>query len=70
MSVQELSAVIEIWGDFALWTNPEARLSGSVTPFDTVASGYFGAIYSNAGFYWQVQRNEILNHTITAQRNG
>lgn len=55
---------IEVWGDFACWTSPYAKVERLTYPFPTpsAARGILSAIYSKpAEFYWQVNRIEVLN---------
>lgn len=54
---------IEVWGDFACWTMPAAKVERLTYPFPTpsAARGILSAIYSKpAEFYWQVNRIEVL----------
>lgn len=54
---------IEVWGDFACWTMPAAKVERLTYPFPTpsAARGILSAIYSKpVEFYWQVNRIEVL----------
>ena len=55
---------IELFGDFACWTPPWAkveRLTYSI-PTPSAVRGILSAIYSKPiEFYWQVTRIEVLN---------
>lgn len=56
--------VIEVWGDFACFTNPAAKVERLTYPFPTpsAARGILSAIYAKPiEFYWQVNRIEVLN---------
>jgi CRISPR-associated protein Cas5d len=56
--------VVEFWGDFACWTQPQAKVERLTYPFPTpsAARGMLSAIYSkNKEFYWQINRIEVLN---------
>lgn len=55
---------IEVWGDFACFTMPEARVERLTYPFPTpsAARGILSAIYLKpVEFRWQVNRIEVLN---------
>ena len=55
---------IEVWGDFACFTPPYAKVERLTYPFPTPSAcrGILSAIYSKpAEFYWQIDRIEILN---------
>lgn len=57
--------VLEVWGDFACFSNPSGgkveRLSYPFPP-PSAARGILSAIYSKpAEFYWQINRIEVLN---------
>lgn len=56
--------VVEVWGDFACFSPPYAKVERLTYPFPTpsAARGILSAIYSKpAEFYWQVRRIEVLN---------
>lgn len=68
------SAIIEIWGDFALWTRPESKVERMtyMVPTPSGIRGVLSAIYSKPPeFYWQVQKVEVLSpiRYITFKRN-
>lgn len=55
---------IEVWGDFACFSNPAGKVERLTYPFPTpsAARGILSAIYSKpAEFYWQVTAIEVLN---------
>lgn len=54
---------IEVWGDFACFTPPYAKVERLTYPFPTPSAcrGILSAIYSKPiEFYWQINRIEIL----------
>lgn len=56
--------VIEVWGDFACFSEPAAKVERLTYPFPTpsAARGILSAIYSKPSeFLWQVNRIEVLN---------
>lgn len=56
--------VIEVWGDFACFTRPEAKVERLSYPVPTPSAirGILSAIYSKPKeFYWQINRIEVLN---------
>lgn len=57
--------VLKVWGDFACFTRPEMKVERYSYPIITpsAARGIFDAIYfkRNAGFYWQIEKIEMLN---------
>lgn len=56
--------VIEVWGDFACFSMPYAKVERLTYPFPTpsAARGIFSAIYMKPKeFRWQVNRIEVLN---------
>ena len=56
--------VVEIWGDFACFSRPDAKVERLSYPFPTpsAARGILSAIYSKPlEFYWQINRIEVLN---------
>ena len=55
--------LVEVWGDFACFSPPYAKVERLTYPFPTpsAARGILSAIYSKpAEFYWQVSRIEVL----------
>lgn len=55
---------VEVWGDFACFSPPYAKVERLSYPFPTpsAARGILSAIYSKPKeFYWQVKRIEVLN---------
>ena len=55
--------VLEVWGDFALFSEPAAKVERMTYPFMTpsAARGLLSSIYSKPKeFYWQVNRIEVL----------
>lgn len=55
---------VEVWGDFACFSPPYAKVERLSYPFPTpsAARGILSAIYSKPKeFYWQVRRIEVLN---------
>ena len=66
--------VLEVWGDFALFSEPAAKVERMTYPFMTpsAARGLLSSIYSKPKeFYWQVNRIEVLRpiHYISFKRN-
>ena len=56
--------VIEVWGDFACFTMPQAKVERLTYPFPTpsAARGILSAIYMKPKeFWWQINRIEVLN---------
>lgn len=56
--------VIEVWGDFACFTMPYAKVERLTYPFPTPSAvrGILSAIYSKPKeFRWQINRIEVLN---------
>lgn len=56
--------VIEVWGDFACFSEPQAKIERLTYPFPTpsAARGILSSVYAKPKeFYWQVNRIEILN---------
>lgn len=54
---------LEVWGDFACFTPPWAKVERMTYPFPTPSAvrGVLSSIYSKpAEFYWQVSRIEVL----------
>ncbi|MEG2259673.1 MAG: CRISPR-associated protein Cas5, partial [Oscillospiraceae bacterium] len=67
-------AVIEIWGDFALWSRPECKVERLTYPVPTPSGirGVLASIYAKPDeFYWQVCSIEVLKpiRYITFRRN-
>lgn len=65
---------LEVWGDFACFTPPYAKVERLTYPVPTpsAARGILSSIYAKpAEFYWQVTRIEVLNpiRYISFQRN-
>lgn len=55
---------IEVWGDFACFSEPFAKVERLSYPFPTpsAARGIFSAIYMKPKeFHWQINRIEVLN---------
>jgi len=56
---------LEVWGDFACFTRPEAKVERMSYPVITpsAARGIFDAIYwkPDDDFYWQIEKIEVLN---------
>jgi CRISPR-associated protein Cas5d len=56
--------VVEVWGDFASFSEPAAKVERLSYPFPTpsAARGILSSIYAKPReFYWQVTRMEVLN---------
>lgn len=56
--------VIEVWGDFACFSAPYAKVERLTYPFPTpsAARGILSAVYMKPKeFYWQINRIEVLN---------
>lgn len=57
--------VLEVWGDFACFTRPEAKVERYSYPIITpsAARGIFDAIYfkRSYGFFWQIEKIELLS---------
>jgi CRISPR-associated protein Cas5d len=54
--------ILEVWGDFACFTRPEMKVERFSYPIITpsAARGIFDAIYWKPGFYWQIEKIEVL----------
>ncbi len=55
--------VVEVWGDFACFSEPGAKVERLTYPFPTpsAARGILSSIYSKpAEFYWQVNQIDVL----------
>lgn len=55
--------VIEVWGDFACFSEPSAKVERLSYPFPTpsAARGIYSAIYAKPKeFWWQINRIEVL----------
>ncbi len=55
--------VVEVWGDFACFSEPSAKVERLTYPFPTpsAARGILSAIYSKpVEFFWQVNRIDVL----------
>lgn len=65
--------VLEVWGDFACWSRPELSVERFSYPCPTPsgARGIFDAIFFKPGFYWQIDRIELLTEPsfIALRRN-
>lgn len=66
--------VLEIWGDFALWTRPETKVERLTYPVPTPGGirGVLASIYAKPSeFYWQICSIEVLKpiRYITFKRN-
>ena len=60
----ERESALEVWGDFACFAPPEAKVErlSSPVPTPSAARGIYSAIYSKPmEFYWQITRIEVLN---------
>lgn len=56
--------VLEVWGDFACFSNPAAKVERMTYPVPTpsAARGILSSIYCKpAEFYYQITRIEVLN---------
>lgn len=56
--------VLEVWGDFACFTDPASKVERRSYPVPTPSAvrGILSAVYSKPPeFYWQVTRIEVLN---------
>lgn len=56
--------VLEVWGDFACFTDPASKVERRSYPVPTPSAvrGILSALYSKPPeFYWQVMRIEVLN---------
>lgn len=65
---------LEVWGDFALWSRPEAKVERISYPVPTPSGirGVLASIYAKPSeFYWQVVRIEVLKpiQYLSFQRN-
>lgn len=59
----DLSVMMEVWGDYALFTRPEMkveRVSYDV-PTPSAARGMLEAVYYHPGLMWKIDRIHILN---------
>jgi CRISPR-associated protein Cas5d len=55
--------ILEVWGDYACFSQPQGKVERLTYPFPTpsAARGMLSSIYSKpAEFYWQVNRMEVL----------
>lgn len=69
-----MEVVVEVWGDFACFTRPDAKVERLSYPVPTPSAvrGILSSIYSKPKeFYWQINRIEVLNpiRTISFKRN-
>ncbi len=58
-----MEIVLEIWGNFACFTRPEAKVERLTYPVPTPSAmrGVLSAIYSKPNeFYWQINKIEVL----------
>lgn len=63
MEVIYLEVVLEVWGDFACFSQPSAKVERLTYPVPTPSAvrGILSSIYSKPNeFYWQVNRIEVL----------
>lgn len=59
-----MEIVVEVWGDFACFTSPQAKVERLTYPFPTPSAsrGILSALYNKpCEFYWQINRIELLN---------
>lgn len=64
MEVNNLEIVLEVWGDFACFSQPQGKVERLSFPVPTPSAvrGILSSIYSKpAEFFWQVNRIEVLN---------
>lgn len=64
MEVNNLEIVLEVWGDFACFSQPQVKVERLSFPVPTPSAvrGILSSIYSKpAEFFWQVNRIEVLN---------
>lgn len=62
--MEKQQVILEVWGDFACFTRPEAKVERLSYPVPTPSAmrGVLSAIYSKpVEFYWQITRIEVLN---------
>lgn len=56
--------ILEVWGDYACFSEPYAKVERMTYPFPTPSAvrGILSSIYSKPKeFYWQVNRIEVLS---------
>lgn len=59
-----LEVILEVWGDFACFSQPSAKVERLTYPVPTPSAvrGILSAIYMKPKeFYWQIKRIEVLN---------
>ena len=59
-----MEILLEVWGDFACFTQPWSKVERLSAPFPTpsAARGILSAIYMKPSeFTWQINRIEVLN---------
>ncbi len=64
MEVNNLEIVLEVWGDFACFSQLQGKVERLSFPVPTPSAvrGILSSIYSKpAEFFWQVNRIEVLN---------
>ena len=62
--VNKLEIVLEVWGDFACFSQPASKVERLTYPVPTPSAvrGILSSIYAKPReFYWQVNRIEVLN---------
>ena len=69
-----MEVVVEVWGDFACFSRPDAKVERLTYPVPTPSAvrGILSSVYAKPKeFYWQVNRIEVLNpiRTISFKRN-
>ena len=69
-----MEVVVEVWGDLACFTMPDAKVERLTYPVPTPSAvrGILSSLYAKPReFYWQVNRIEVLNpiRTISFKRN-
>ena len=69
-----MEVVVEVWGDLACFSMPDAKVERLTYPVPTPSAvrGILSSLYAKPReFYWQVNRIEVLNHirTISFKRN-
>ena len=69
-----MEVVVEVWGDLACFSRPDAKVERLTYPVPTPSAvrGILSSLYSKPReFYWQVNRIEVLNpiRTISFKRN-
>ena len=69
-----MEVVVEVWGDLACFSMPDAKVERLTYPVPTPSAvrGILSSLYAKPReFYWQVNRIEVLNpiRTISFKRN-